>query len=375
MKTKGRVIIGMSGGVDSSVAAALLKNQGYDVIGVYILGWTGTKEFPCNWQTEESDARKVAEQLDIPFYTINLSKEYEQAVIDDFFANYRLGLTPNPDILCNREIKFKALWKAVRQFEPDFLATGHYARIKNAGTPDAALYKGVDENKDQSYFLWGIDEAMLSNILMPIGELKKPQVRALAKKYDLATATKKDSQGICFIGPLKVRQFLTNELKPKPGVAMLPDGRQVARHDGAALYTIGQRLGAGSVDWSGDAPPLFVIAKDIKRNLLMVGSDRQTFASSLVATKSNWLSAQPKSRFAAAVKIRYRQEDVNAKISCTHDQLDVTFNEPVRAITPGQSVVFYAKDGQLLGGAVIQSVPEAEKLLRQVNAVSAKTQS
>lgn len=386
---KKRVIVGMSGGVDSSVAAALLKEQNYDVIGVYILGWTGTDEFPCNWQSEEADARAVAEHLGIPFYAINLSKEYEQAVIDDFFANYAAGLTPNPDILCNREIKFKALWQAVRQFEPDYIATGHYARLgreitstKHQSSNDnqtllvgdlklessnPAVFKPADREKDQTYFLWGINRAMLPSILFPLGELTKPEVRERAKKYNLPTAKKKDSQGICFVGPLKVREFLASRLEQKPGQAVLADGRVIAQHEGVNFYTIGQRLAAGSVEWTGDVPPLFVIAKDLKRNLLVVGSDKQTEASSLWASQANWLVGLPKEKFAARAKIRYRQEDVSCTVSSEGEKLLVTFDEPVRAITPGQSIVFYDDASQLLGGAVITSVPEADQVIHAIN--------
>lgn len=369
MKSKGRVIVGLSGGVDSSVAAALLKEQNYDVIGLYILGWTGTAAFPCNWQSEEADARAVAAKLAIAFYTINLSQEYEKAVIDEFFAGYQAGLTPNPDILCNREIKFKALWAVVRQFEPDYLATGHYARMENG-----QITKPKDLNKDQTYFLWGISKEMLPRILFPLGQLTKPEVRKLAKKYDLPTATKKDSQGICFVGPLKIRQFLASRLKPKRGVAVLSDGRVIAQHDGVNLYTIGQRLGAGSVSWTGDVPPLFVVAKDPKRNVLVVGPDSQTLASSLVAIKPNWLAEAPRGKFAVKAKIRYRQEDVECSVSFAGDKLLVQFNEPVRAITPGQSIVFYSKTNQLLGGAVIASVPEADRLLKKLHVVQPKNQ-
>jgi len=357
---KKRVVVLMSGGVDSSVSAALLKEQGFDVHGVYILGWTGTAEFPCSWQQEEEDARSVAALLDIPFQTINLSKDYEQAVVDQFFAGYRRGVTPNPDILCNREIKFKAVWRAVRQLEPDFIATGHYAQIK-----DGQIFKGRDSTKDQSYFLWGIDSAMLSHILFPVGGLEKAAVRRLAVKFKLPTAAKKDSQGICFIGVLKVREFLASQLKPKVGEAVLSDGRRVGTHRGVQLYTIGQRLGAGAVDWTGDVPPLFVSAKDVKSNRLVVGSDAETYADTLTAIDPNWLS-QIKLPAEIRVKTRYRQADVMATIKVERSSLKIQLAEPVRALTPGQSIVFYKRD-QLLGGAVIASVPAQRLLVEKIN--------
>ena len=402
--TKGRVIVLMSGGVDSSVAAALLKEQGDDIIGVYILGWVGTTEFPCNWQKEEGDARAVAEKLDIPFYTVNLATIYEREVIDRFFAGYQAGLTPNPDILCNKEIKFKAVWQAVRQFEPDYIASGHYASTQQSAVssqqsaisnqqsakygkaesrkPKAerfGIFKPKDLNKDQTYFLWGIEKAMLAKIIFPLGELTKPEVRQLAKKYQLPTATKKDSQGICFVGPLKVRQFLASRINTIPGDVYLKDGRRIATHQGVELYTIGQRLAAGSVDWTGDVPPLFVIAKDIANNRLIVGSDAQTYGDSLVVGSINWLVDNKGQTFEGLAKIRYRQEDETVRITRidsisdrrTRDTSEATkwsvkFLRMVRALTVGQSIVFYSAEGQLLGGGIIELVPRQDETIQQL---------
>lgn len=356
-----RVIVAMSGGVDSSVTAALLIQQGYEVIGAYILGWTGTKEYPCSWQKEEADASSVARQLGIKFLTVNLTKEYEQAVVKEFFAQYKRGVTPNPDILCNKEIKFKALWRAVRQLEPDYLATGHYARKLDTKT----IGKAKDKNKDQTYFLWGIDRKIIPHILLPLGDKTKPEVRQLAKDLKLLTATKKDSQGICFIGPLKVREFLRSQVKSEPGQAILIDGRVIGTHQGSELYTIGQRLGSGEVKWTGDVPPLFVVAKDLSSNSLIVGADRQTYASELVASNLNLLSGSKLPKKCQA-KVRYRQDDVAVETRLlTNGALAVKFAEPVRALTPGQSIVFY-DEGKLLGGAIIDTVPEADLLVEQL---------
>lgn len=377
----------MSGGVDSSVAAALLKEQGYDVIGVYILGWPGTAKWPCSWQQEEADARAVANKLGIPFQTLNLAREYETKVVKRFFEDYRAGLTPNPDILCNQEIKFKAVWQAIRQLEPDYIATGHYARLREIQNPkypasrhfsnkvlkskikSYAIEKGRDINKDQSYFLWAVDRHMLQHILFPIGAMKKPAVRQLAAKLQLPTAQKKDSQGICFIGPLKVRQFLAEALKPKPGQAVLADGRVVGTHRGSELYTLGQRLGAGSVEWTGDVPPLFVIAKDRAANRLIVGQDSETYATVLHANQINWLVNPPSFPYHCYAKVRYRHPDVAVTLLAgpAPESLTVECAEPVRALTPGQSIVFYAGD-QLLGGAVITAVPTADLLVEQLYA-------
>ncbi len=372
-----RVAMLMSGGVDSSVAAALLKKQGYEVIGFYILGWLGTANFPCPWQKEEADARAVADKLGIPFQTINLSKVYEKEVIDRFFAGYQAGVTPNPDVLCNREIKFKALWQAIRQFECDYMATGHYARICQKSKfkgQHRGIFKAHDPNKDQTYFLWGIEKSILPKIIFPLGELTKPEVRLLAKKYDLPTATKKDSQGICFVGPLKVRQFLASRVKTKPGGAHLTDGRRVATHQGSELYTIGQRLAVGSVDWTGDVPPLFVIAKDVKNNRLIVGSDSQTFDTKLVAGSINWLvepldfarSKTTGQTFEGLAKIRYRQKDEVVRATKIGQLWSVEFFREVRALTAGQSIVFYSNDGQLQGGGIIELIPKQDATVKRL---------
>lgn len=362
---KRRVISLMSGGVDSSVATALLKDKGFDVIGVYILGWTGTEQFPCSWQEEEADARRVAEHIGVPFHTVNLSREYEEEVINSFFSDYQAGLTPNPDILCNREIKFKHLWRAVRQFEPDYIATGHYAKLSKI-KGRSLIVKPKDADKDQSYFLWGIDKDMLERIVFPLGDLTKQEVRVIAEKKNIPVAKKKDSQGICFVGPLKVREFLRSQVKVDPGQAVLPNGEVVASHEGSELYTIGQRLGAGSVSWTGDAPPLFVVAKDRDSNLLIVSTEEDTYAEELVAYKANW-HADPTDSFKCLAKIRYRQSDVDVSVITEKENVVVRFDEPVRAITPGQSIVFYDKKGTLLGGAIIRSVPKADELVQRLN--------
>jgi tRNA-specific 2-thiouridylase len=330
----------------------LLIEQGYEVIGVYILGWLGDEEFPCHWQAEEADARAVAEKLNIPFYTLNLSAEYKKGVIDDFIAKYRQGLTPNPDVLCNSEIKFQAMPEMARQFEPDFIATGHYAKMSNPGLKDAHILVPEDKNKDQTYFLWRIKREILPKVLFPLGDIPKDEVRRLAKKYDLPTAKKKDSQGVCFIGPLNVRKFLAKYLKPQEGEAVLKDGRVVAKHQGAAMYTIGQRLASGSVEWTGDVPPLFVIKKDLDKNQLLVGPDRDVFGDHLTAGQLNWHIPPTEKEFACDIRIRYRQVSVKARVILEGDRAIVRFTEKVRAITPGQSVVFY-QEGRLLGGGVI----------------------
>ena len=237
-----------------------------------------------------------------------------------------------------------------------------------------AIFKPADKEKDQTYFLWGIEKSMLPKILFPLGELTKPEVRQLAKKYKLPTATKKDSQGICFVGPLKVRQFLASRVKTKPGEAYLTDGRRIATHRGVELYTIGERLAAGSVDWTGDVPPLFVVAKDIKNNRLIVGSDAETFGNKLVAGSLNWFTPSPVEGFTelegqtfeALAKIRYRQEDVSVVVRKISNRAEVAFGQPVRALTAGQSIVFYSKEGKLLGGGIIELVPQQDATVKRL---------
>jgi len=350
------------------VAAALLKEGGrYDLIGVFIVGWQGTKDFPCQWQADEADARMVAEKLGIPFFSVNLSQQYYRKVITEFVAGYSRGLTPNPDILCNREIKFKALWRQLSQFEIDFIATGHYARLRRqgAGADDYGIYKPMDSAKDQTYFLWAIDGEILPRLIFPLSELIKPEVRLLAKKFDLPTFNKRDSQGVCFTGGLPVKRFLANFLKWEEGTVLTLDGRQIAKHRGVNFYTIGERLGADTVLWQGDVPPLYVVAKDTRENLLVVGNDNQTYADKFTSEPIRWLGSPRRSKFVAMVKIRYRQEDVPAKIYPSNKGAVVELGQPVRAITPGQSMVLYDSDGRLLGGATIKDVPAQRAILRK----------
>lgn len=350
------------------MAALLAKKQGYDVYGVYILGWLGTDRYPCHWQKEEADARQVAEQLGIPFETVNLSADYFQAVIQPFFDQYQQGQTPNPDILCNQAIKFGALYKAVRQLEPDLIITGHYAKTsRDPKSKIQSLAKAKDLNKDQSYFLWAIDRAMLDKVELPIGTYTKSQVRQMAKRFNLPTAEKKDSQGICFIGPLKVRHFLKDNLKVKPGEVVDLKGEKIAEHQGVQLYTIGQRLGAGSVSWTGDVPPLFVVAKDLGRNRLIVGSDKDCQAKELVARQANWLIDRVGKDFSCLAKVRYRQEEVPCRVKLKGDQLEVKFPAAVRALSVGQSIVFYDSMEKVLGGAWISAVPEQERIIAKIN--------
>lgn len=346
---KKRVIVALSGGVDSAVAASILVDQGYDVVGVFAMGWSGNADFPCDWQSEEADARSVAQRLGIEFQTINLSEQYEKQVINYFLDEYRQGRTPNPDVLCNSEIKFKALWHAMRGLEPQFLATGHYAKISRAEKP--IIVKPKDTDKDQTYFLWNIDKAIPPKLIFPLGDLTKTEVRRIAKQKKLPVFNKKDSQGVCFVGPLKVREFLASQLNTKAGDVILKDGRVVAKHDGVLLYTIGQRLRAGTVKWTGDVPPLYVIKKDLANNTLVVGSNSDLYSKTAVAHSANWFVTPPLELVKA--QTRYRGELVDCRIEIKDEVVKIAFAEPVRAVTPGQSIVFYNKDSALIGGAII----------------------
>lgn len=347
-----RVIVGMSGGVDSAVAALLLKRQGYDVVGVFMKNWEEEDESSgvCTAASDYEDVRKVCAVIDIPYYTVNFSKEYMEKVFSLFLDEYSKGRTPNPDILCNKEIKFKAFLDFAYKLEGT-LATGHYARLdKSQGVK---LVRAVDSNKDQTYFLAALTQDQLKNAQFPIGELPKAQVRELAEQYELPVAAKKDSTGICFIGERKFRAFLSGYLKGAQGDMVTPSGLVVGRHEGLMFYTLGQRRGLGI---GGEGSRWFVIDKDLANNRLVVeqGETDALFSDGLVAHEINWIAGAPPSReFACTAKFRYRQPDQGVKVRVDGDTT-VLFDVPQRAVTPGQWVVFY--DGDVcLGGGVIEN--------------------
>jgi len=352
------VVVGMSGGVDSSVSALLLKQQGYQVIGLFMKNWEEQDENGiCTSATDYDDVRKVCEVIDIPYYSVNFVKEYRQQVFDQFIEDFKRGLTPNPDILCNREIKFKAFLDKAMALGANFLATGHYCQNEKIGGQHGqhALVKGADKQKDQTYFLYTIGSSVLEKVLFPIGGLEKSEVRRIAREHHLPTSEKKDSTGICFIGERHFRTFLSQHLAMQPGSFETLDGKRVGSHQGAAYYTLGQRKGLG-IGGAGEA--WFVVSKDINRGVVFVeqGADHPAlYRSQLVAAELSWVSgATPQCPFVCRSKIRYRQEDqpcVIAKIE--NGQAWVDFPVPQRAITPGQSIVFY--EGSIcLGGGVIQ---------------------
>lgn len=342
-RQKGFVYVAMSGGVDSSVAALLLKHAGWRVVGVYMKPWQPVSPpvGGCMWQTERADALRVAATLNIPLETWDFSREYGRKVAHPMVQGYRRGVTPNPDVDCNKEIKFGLFYRKAMRRGADFVATGHYARIRNG-----MLVNAKDTNKDQTYFLWAINPACLKRTLFPIGHLTKPQVRALAAKAHLPTASKKDSQGVCFVGQLNVKDFLAARIKPKAGTILHTDGRVIGTHDGAAYYTIGQRHGLDIKDGNG---PYFVVAKDMQRNTVTVGAEHDLYSSTTRLTATNWFGRRPKKTEKVLVKIRYRTPAYAATISPNGR---LVFTKPVRAITPGQSAVIY-KGTRLFGGGVM----------------------
>lgn len=354
-----RVVVGMSGGVDSSVTALLLKQQGYDVIGLFMKNWDDTDEFGhCTAEDDFQDVRRVCDQIGIPYYTVNFEKEYRDKVFRYFLDEYQNGRTPNPDVMCNREIKFGDFLHKALQLGADYLATGHYARV---AFRDGAyrLLRGVDPHKDQSYFLNALGQAQLAKAMFPIGHLTKQQVRQLAAEAGLATAKKKDSTGICFIGERNFREFLRNYLPASPGEIRSVEGKTLGRHEGLMYYTLGQRQGLG-IGGGGTGEPWYVVDKDLEHNVLLVaqGADHpRLFSNGLIASGVNWISGHaPASTFRCTAKFRYRQPDQDVTVHVLEDgQCRVMFDQPQKAVTPGQAVVFYNGE-ECLGGATIDAL-------------------
>ncbi|MBI5420879.1 MAG: tRNA 2-thiouridine(34) synthase MnmA [Parcubacteria group bacterium] len=358
---KKKVFVAMSGGVDSSVAAALLAKRGFDVVGVYMKCWS--EDNPCAI-SDEADAHRVAALLKIPFYTFDFEKEYAKKVVGYMVKGYQDGITPNPDVMCNREIKFGLFLKTALRWGADYIATGHYVKMQISKCKSQNdneklkniynLYRAKDINKDQSYFLWTLTQERLKYCLFPVGGYVKPEVRAMAKKFGLPTASKKDSQGICFLGQVKVDDFLEKRLfGVESGSICTLDGNVVGEHRGAELYTMGQRHGLGI---GGDGP-YFVVKKDIKRNIVYVakGDDPVHFKKELVVKKVHWISDVP---IVGPTKVlcrtRYRQPLVRATITPRgRSGICVLFDMPHRSVTPGQSVVFYTGKKMLGGGVII----------------------
>ena len=384
-----RVVVGLSGGVDSSVTAYLLQQQGYEVIGLFMKNWhddsvTISKE--CPWLEDSYDAMLVAEKLGIPFQTVDLSTEYKQRIVDYMFAEYERGRTPNPDVLCNREIKFDVFLKIAIELGADFVATGHYCRkgqVEIEGTTHYRLLAGVDNNKDQSYFLCQLNQAQLAKTLFPIGELTKPEVRKIAKEQGLVTAEKRDSQGLCFVGKVSLPEFLQQQLAIKTGrIIQIPDshsmyqikregtpvglatkysysatdGVEIGTHDGAYFFTVGQRKGLAV---GGTKQPLFVLATDIEQNIIYVGEGKShpgllRSALWIAQADMHWVRPDliPHESIQVWARIRYRQPLAKATLHLTPTKLYLVFDQPQSAIAAGQFAAWYLKD-ELIGSGVI----------------------
>lgn len=358
-----RVILGLSGGVDSAVAALLLKDAGADVHALHMTNWEDDDGY-CTAADDLQDARLVCEQLDIPLHHVNFAKQYRDRVFEYFLDEYRAGRTPNPDVLCNREIKFGVFREHATRLGGELLATGHYARTAEIDGR-VALLKAVDSNKDQSYFLHAVHAAALAETVFPLGDLEKSQVRRIARERGLRIHNKKDSTGICFIGERPFREFLSSYLPANPGAIRTPDGTEVGRHSGLMYYTLGQRQGlqiGGRKD--GNEEPWYVVDKNLQGNVLIVeqGVTDRLLSDGLVATDASWIGATPTglpTGLVCAARVRYRQSDQTCTVRQEHDTLQVKFAEPQRAVAPGQFVVFYTGD-RCLGGAVIDRILPSE---------------
>jgi tRNA-specific 2-thiouridylase len=356
------VVVGMSGGVDSSVAALLLKRQGYNVIGVFMKNWDEPDENGVCTATEDyEEAVKVCNQLEIPYYSVNFIKEYWDKVFTYFLEEYKRGRTPNPDVLCNKEIKFKMFLEYAMKIGADYLATGHYAMVDR--TDDRyRLLKGVDRGKDQSYFLCALGQHQLSKAMFPVGNIEKKEVRRIAEEAGLKTAHRKDSTGICFIGERNFKEFLSNYLPAQPGEMCSLDhpDKVVGRHYGLMYYTLGQRKGLGIGVGFGSGEPWFVAEKDLEKNILYVVQGEQhpaLYSRGLTASEINWVAGFPTAEsFACSAKFRYRQPDQGVRVKVTGtNTCRVIFDKPQKAVTPGQFVVFYQGD-MCLGGGPIQEI-------------------
>jgi tRNA-specific 2-thiouridylase len=345
MKT---VYVGLSGGVDSSVTAALLKRQGYNVVGVYMKNWSrDLPGMPCPWKDDYQDAKRVAVQLGIGFKLYDFEKQYQQKVVDYMLEGFKAGTTPNPDIMCNQEIKFKLFLDTALEDGADLIATGHYAR-----TNDGRLFMAKDDNKDQTYFLYRVSDQALQKTLFPLGEYTKPQVRALAGKFNLVTADKKESMGICFVGKVGIKEFLEQYVDKQPGKIINQSGKVIGDHDGAIFYTIGQRHGLEL----GGGLPYYVTAKDMAKNEVYVTTDLQDeklWSRLLKLTSVHWINGEPQPSQKLSVRTRHRAKLTPvADISESKQGWTVGLTDEVRAVTAGQSAVIYSGD-ECLGGGII----------------------
>ena len=358
---KKKVFVGLSGGVDSSVSAALLQKAGFDVHGVFIKVWQPDFWGGCTMKEDRLDAMRVCAKLKIPFFTLDLEKEYKKEVVDYMIAEYKAGRTPNPDVMCNKYVKFGGFFDWAMKMGADYVATGHYAKIAVKGLKskdkEYLLLAGDDKNKDQSYFLWTLTQKQLSKTLFPVGDLEKPEVRKLAKEFGLETATKKDSQGLCFIGKVEMADFLKHFIKTVQGDVLNEKGEIIGRHEGAELYTIGQRHGFEINKNSPNDQKSFVITKNIQDNTITVLSNPLDVENKLfkeIKVKNvNWtLGTEPDIKKEYSARIRYRQPLEKCRLECQGPTMTVKFQKPQKAVTSGQSIVIY-DGGVCLGGGII----------------------
>jgi tRNA-specific 2-thiouridylase len=354
------VFVGVSGGVDSSVSALLLKNQGYNVVGVFIRTWQ-PDFIECTWRDERRDAMRVCAHLDIPFLECDAEEAYKKGVAEYMIEEYKKGNTPNPDVMCNREVKFGVFWDFAKSHGADFIATGHYA-INNDG-----LKKSKDASKDQSYFLWTLTQDDLSHTLFPIGHLKKTQVRKIAEKNGLPTATKKDSQGVCFLGPLDMKEFLSHYIKPKKGDVIDKDGKVIGTHDGAVFFTLGERHGFKITTKNPDNKPFYVVEKNVKNNTITVSQEKDIFSGPRVKTpahskisfscytiqNTNWILGGPKENKKYKAQIRYHGEYLSCKVKIIDKDEAYVFFDKLPLTSKGQSIVIYDGDVCIGGGVVV----------------------
>lgn len=363
MKGK-NVFVGLSGGVDSAVSAALLKEQGYRVTGVFLKNWSGDDyglQENCPWEIDQQDAEAVCKTLNIEFRSYNFEKEYRDRVVKYFFSEYQKGRTPNPDVMCNKEIKFKLFLEKAIEDGADYIATGHYARILSCHERSKNCYsllKGVDTNKDQTYFIYNLNQSQLSKILFPIGHLKKTEVRKLAEQYNLPNAKKPDSQGICFIGEINVLKFLMSKIPLNPGDFIdIDSAKKVGLHNGVYFYTIGQRDG---LKLGGQKVPYYVVSKDIEKNIVYVGHGSKhpkMYKNEVMLENLHLINPEDKKeleqREDLTAALRYRQVPVSVKVKFIQESILCNFKEPVRAPASGQSLVLYSKDHCLGGGIIV----------------------
>jgi tRNA-specific 2-thiouridylase len=362
-----RIVVGLSGGVDSSVTALVLKALGFDVVGIFMKNWDDTDENGVCTATEDyHDVVAVCDRIGIPYYSVNFEQEYWDRVFTYFLNEYRAGRTPNPDVMCNKEIKFKAFLDHALDLGADFIATGHYAQI-DVRDGKCRLLRGADPGKDQTYFLNQLNQNQLSKVIFPIGHLYKKEVRHIAIEAGLPTAKKKDSTGICFIGERDFKEFLSTYLPAQPGeIRQKSTEKQLGRHDGLMYYTIGQRQGLGL---GGQGGPWFVVDKDVKNNILYVESGADNpylYFEGLKASQLNWISGEaPGQKFTCTAKFRYRQPDQPCTVTLNADgSCQVTFDQPQRAVTPGQAVVFYHGEECLGGGVIDEAVQDEVRLMK-----------